>query len=109
MRKYRGATLHQEAATHKIDSNPLALFEQHHRDRLLWHRGGLSSCAGQSRTLCQFLYAIANWEDVWDFYRIIALLNNILDLKSHIPHFTFYDMYWSRRLDSLVILPVETR
>ena len=29
--------------------------------------------------------------------------------KTHIPHFNFYDMYWSRRLDSLVILPVETR
>ena len=85
MRKYRGATLHQEAATHKIDSDPLALFEQHHRDCLLWHRGGLSSCAGQSRTLCQFLCAIANWEDVWDFYQIIAVLNNILDLKYSLP------------------------
>ena len=30
-------------------------------------------------------------------------------LVSHIPHFNFYDMYWSRRLDSLAILPIETR
>ena len=99
MRKYRGATLHQEAATHKIDSDPLALFEQHHRDRLLWHRGGLSSCAGHSRTLCQFLCAIANWEDVWDFYQIIAVLNNILDLKYSLP---------TQEIDIMIHHPLST-
>ena len=30
-------------------------------------------------------------------------------IPTHIPHFNFYDMYWSRRLDSLAILPIETR
>ena len=30
-------------------------------------------------------------------------------LTTHIPHFNFYDMYWSRRLDSFAILPIETR
>ena len=36
-------------------------------------------------------------------------LSEAISLQTHIPHFNFYEMYWSRRLDSLAILPVETR
>ncbi len=37
---------------------------------------------------------------------VVAAVQKVI---THIPHFNFYDMYWSRRLDSLAILPIETR